>query len=321
MTCFIDIKKKLPLLGVGIGLRREIAQDIFANDGKIDWLEFTPENYMGLGGMARERLEHAHSCFPLLSHGINLSIGATDDLNEDYLYSLKVLLDKFEIPWWSDHLCFTSYEGIYMHDLLPLPFSKEAVNHVVKRIKQAQNFIERPFLIENISYYMQMPMSSLTEAQFLSEVLEGADCGLLLDINNVYVNSINHSFDPYKFLDQIPLERTAQIHIAGHKKIDDYVIDTHGAAVSEPVFDLLRYVLQKTTVNAVLLERDQNFPEFEELMNELNAIQMICQANNKNFANLKEKANVSKSNIAKVPEKDFSSINVKGGRDVRALSA
>jgi uncharacterized protein (UPF0276 family) len=191
---------------------------------------------------------------------------------------LKKLLDFIEAPWFSDHLCFTSFDGIYMHDLLPLPRSKEAINLIAEKVKRVQGTIGRPFLLENISYYMNVPGSEMNDSQFLAEVAEKADCGLLLDVNNVYVNSLNHGFNPFQYLDQIPLERTVQIHIAGHKQGTDYVIDTHGAAVVEPVFELLQYVLERVDVNGVMLERDQNFPEFEEILSEVDHIREISQA-------------------------------------------
>lgn len=273
---FHSMKKKLPILGIGLGLRRELARETFDNAEKIDWLELVPENYMDLGGMARERLEQASSAFPLVTHGVNLSIGSTDPLSETYLKSLKKLLDTINAPWFSDHLCFSSVSGHYMHDLLPLPTSREAVNHVVQRIKTVQEYIGRPFLIENISYYMNMPGCELNEVQFLGEVLEKADCGLLLDVNNVYVNSINHNFDPYKYLNALPLERTVQMHIAGHSHGEEMIIDTHGNPVIEPVFELLDFVLARVSVNAVMLERDQNYPEFSELLAELQQIRTIA---------------------------------------------
>jgi uncharacterized protein (UPF0276 family) len=274
---FGRIKEKLPVLGIGLGLRRELALDTFENPDRIDWLEFVPENYMGLGGRCREVLEQAAERFPLISHGVNLSIGSTDDLNADYLKSIKALLETVNSAWWSDHLCFTSVEGVYTHDLLPLPFSREAVNHIVERVKRVQDYVARPFLLENISFYMYMPGCELSEAQFMAEILEKADCGLLLDVNNVYVNSVNLGFDPIEYLNQLPLERTVQIHVAGHKSGGEMLIDTHGAAVIEPVYELLEYVLGRTKLNAVMIERDQNFPEFAELIGELDVIRGIAQ--------------------------------------------
>ena len=274
---FLAAKAKMPNLGVGLGLRRELSDQIFASSASIDWLELVPENYMNLGSHARSRLDEAKAKFPLVTHGVNLSIGSADELNSDYLGHLSQLLNYIDAPWWSDHLCFTSVSGSYLHDLLPLPLSAEAVLHVAKRAKEAQSIVGRPMLLENIFYYMHMPDSHLAETDFICQILERADCGLLLDVNNVYVNSINLNFDPYKFIDELPLERVVQMHIAGHGRSDDLLIDTHGAAVIEPVYQLLEYVLKRTEVKAILLERDQNYPDFAELLDELAAVRDIVK--------------------------------------------
>lgn len=275
---FIQDSKSLPILGVGLGLRRELADETFASQNKIDWLEIVPENYMNLGGAIRERLDSAIEKFPLVTHGVSLSIGSTDELCDKYVGDMKRFLNFIDAPWWSDHLCFSSVNGSYLHDLLPLPHSKEAVEHVAKRIKQVQAIIGRPFLLENISYYMNVPETAMSEWQFLSEVVEKADCGILLDVNNIYVNSVNHGFDPYLYLDNIPLERVVQIHLAGHGKRDEVIIDTHGNAVIEPVFELLKYVLERSNVKAVMLERDQNYPDFDEILAELARIRSIAKS-------------------------------------------
>ncbi|SRR5579875_247145 len=280
-TQFLSLKKSLPVLGVGIGLRREIAAETLEHCQSIDWLEYTPENYMGIGGAAPLQLEKAASIYTVVSHGVNLSIGSTDEVNRDYLKSVRSLAHRLKAPWWSDHLCFSSVEGKYLHDLYPLPLSREAVRHVVPRIKMAQQYVEKPFLIENISYYEPMPGAEMSEAQFIAEILEQADCGLLLDVNNLYVNAINHGFDPEQFLSEIPLERIVQIHVAGHKRYYDQVIDTHGEAISEPVYQLLERVLKMADVNGVMIERDQNFPPFEELLQELESLRAVvnrCRA-------------------------------------------
>src|SRR4030095_6946264 len=257
---FLATKRNLPLLGVGLGLRSEIANETFRNSESIDWLEFTPENYMGFGGLPQSRLEAAAASFPLVSHGVSLSVGGTDPLDMTYLKSLKELLDRSDVPWWSDHLCFSSANGRSTHDLLPLPWTKEAVDHIVHRARTVQEYVGRPFLLENISFYMEMPCAEMTEAQFFAEILEKADCGMLLDVNNVYVNSVNHGFDPVEYLNQLPLERVVQIHVAGHLVHNRQIIDTHGASIVEPVYALLTEVLKRVKVNAILLERDQNFP-------------------------------------------------------------
>lgn len=276
---FCEIKKKLPSLGVGLGFRSEVFQETLAQTDRIDWLEIISEQYMNAGGKSLDLLERAASVFPLIPHGVNLSLGSTDSINSSYTQKLKQLLDKLDPPWWSDHLCFTSHGGVYMNELLPLPFTKETAKYVAQRGRMMQELMERPFLFENITFYMKMPGSDMTEAQFISEVLEQSGCGLLLDINNVYVNSRNHDFDPYDFLKQIPIERTVQIHVAGHIHAPEFkaVVDTHGEAIAQPVYDLLKYVLDQTDVKAVLLERDQNFPDdFNDILSELDQIRSIA---------------------------------------------
>ncbi len=276
---FCEIKNKLPKLGVGLGFRSEVFQETLDQTGRIDWLEIISEQYMNAGGKSLDLLERAASVFPLIPHGVNLSLGSTDSISSPYKQKLKQLLDKLDPPWWSDHLCFTSHGGVYMNELLPLPFTKETAKYVAQRGRMMQELMERPFLFENITFYMKMPGSEMTEAQFISEVLEQSGCGLLLDINNVYVNSLNHGFDPYEFLKQIPIERTVQIHVAGHIHAPEFkaFVDTHGEAIVEPVFDLLRYVMDQTDVKAVLLERDQNFPDdFNDILLELDEIRSIA---------------------------------------------
>ena len=249
-------------------------------------------------------------------HGINLSIGTTDDLNYGYLKSLKKLLDELNCPWFSDHICFTSIDGIYMQDLLPLPFSREAVRHVAERTRRVQDFIGRPFLLENISFYLQMPGREMAETDFIGEIVEKADCGLLLDVNNVYVNSLNHAFDPLQYLDRLPLERVVQIHVAGHKRIGEFVIDTHGSPVVEPVFEILRYALAKTSVKAVMLERDQNYPEFSELLAELERIRSVA-ASCLLFEHVQSPASDAQRVSLPIVDADKSS----RGREMRVLSA
>ncbi len=296
-TEFLRQKSQIAPLGVGLGLRREMAVETFAHPNEIDFLEISPENYMDTGGAARHRLEFANEQFPIISHGLNLSIGSTDELNYDYLAYLKKLLDLIDAPWWSDHLCFTSVDNIYMYDLLPLPFSKEAIKHVVERIKRVQDYVGRPFLLENVSFYMYMPGNEMPETEFISEIVEKADCGLLLDVNNVIVNSINLKFDAEEFVKKLPLERVLQIHLAGHKRIGEFIIDTHGAAIIDPVYKLLDFVLKRADVKAVMLERDQNFPEFSEILAELAQIRDIAESNNLFVKSDKEPAIVAAQSI------------------------
>lgn len=268
--------QQLPQLGVGLGLRRSLFEDTMAHRDKIDWLEIVPENFMGKGGRAMEMLDIAiDQGFPIISHGVNLSIGSVDPLNEQYLDELEALFQRIQPAWFSDHLCFTSVGGVYLHDLIPLPHTWEAVDHVVRRVKTVQSRFEIPFLIENVSYYANFDCQELTEAQFLTEVLERSGCGLMLDVNNVYVNAQNHGYDPVAFLEEIPLERTVQLHVAGHLRRKHLIIDTHGASVCTEVYALLEEVLRRTAVNGILLERDQDIPPMTELLDELAEIRRI----------------------------------------------
>jgi uncharacterized protein len=268
----------LPRLGVGLGLRRAIFRETLANRDRIDWVEIVPENYMGKGGRSLQMLEETIDAgLPIISHGVNLSIGSVDPLNATYLADLKALFDIVQPAWFSDHLCYTSVGGLYLNDLIPLPFTREAVEHVVKRIREVQSQFDIPFLIENVSYYANFQPGEMTEAQFLSEVLEQADCGLMLDVNNIYVNAQNHNYDPVAFLDQIPLERTVQLHVAGHLRRKHLIIDTHGADVCSEVYDLLEEVLRRVPrVNGILLERDNDIPPIDELLAELDEIRRIA---------------------------------------------
>lgn len=257
-------------------MRRELAEEIFTATDKIDFLEIIPEQYMRKGGEGKELLDRATSLYTAVSHGVNLSLGSSDPLDQEYLKALKQFVSDIRAPWFSDHVCFASLGEIYLHELLPVPFCKETLSHMVARIKRVKEYIDVPFLVENTTYYMKVPGSTMSESQFIGELIEQADCGLLLDVNNVYVNSVNHGLDAYEFLDQIPIERTVQVHMAGHKERKDIVLDTHGAPIAQPVYDLLQYALSKTTVHGVTIERDQNIPKLAEITDEIEAIKTIC---------------------------------------------
>ncbi len=275
---FFKIREALPNLGVGLGLRREMLEETLESTAEIDWVEITPEAFLGCHGKSMLRLDRAASVYKIISHGVNLSLGSADELNPTYLRQLKQLLDTYDVAWWSDHVSFASADNVYVNNLLPLPRTPATVRHFAERIKRAQDFIGRPALIENISFYMPNPPGTvMPEAQFISEILEAADCGMLLDVNNVYVNSVNHGFDPYEFLLQLPLERVVQIHIAGHNYHENTIIDTHSEAVCEPVYELLAFVLKRVRPKGVMLERDDNFPGFENILAELRRIRKICE--------------------------------------------
>ncbi|MDX1920835.1 MAG: DUF692 domain-containing protein [Candidatus Caenarcaniphilales bacterium] len=267
-----------PVLGAGLGFRHKYFKDLLAPSfdfPSVDWLEFTPENYFGFGGYSKFYLEEISKKYPLVPHGVSLSIGSVDEFNQDYLNYLDEILKKYNPPWFSDHLCFSSVSQNYSNDLIPLPRTKETIKHVVDRIKFLQDRFQKPLLIENVSFYLEYPDNTLTDYEFTSKVLEKADCGLLLDINNVYVNSINHKFDPYEYLNNLPLERVVQLHIAGHTEYSNIVIDTHGDLVKTEVWNLLEFLLNKQTPCAVMIERDLNLPSFDELMEEFSKLKTI----------------------------------------------
>lgn len=272
---FLKLKAQMPILGVGLGLRGHFAKNILEHASAIDFLEFTPENFVDNIVSTRWLANFAEN-FPLVAHSVSLSIGSVDPLSNDLLSLERRFAELFGLHWWSDHLCFTGVDGQTSYDLLPLPWTEQAVRHVSSRIRQAQEIVGKPLAIENIPFYSKMPRGDFQEAEFISRILEEADCGLLLDLNNLLVNSINHNFDAGAFLDMLPLERVVQIHLAGHRRFGQRILDTHGAAIEPTLLKLLEQVLKKSqTVNAIMIERDQNFPEFEEILAELDAVRKV----------------------------------------------
>ncbi len=255
-------------LGAGIGLRREFYEELPRTERALDWVEIIPENFLSLGGRSQRALEASAERWTVLSHGVGLNIGGPDPLDEDYVTRLAALARRLESPFFSDHLCYSRVGGVYLHDLLPLPFSEEAVEYVVPRVREVMARVERPFLLENPSYYARMPGGTLAEADFLRHVAEQADCGLLLDVNNIYVNAQNHGYDPQAFVDALPLERVVQIHLAGHDRRPDVIIDTHGAQVCDEVWALYRYTLERTGPVSTLIEWDQDIPSMDAVLDE-----------------------------------------------------
>jgi uncharacterized protein (UPF0276 family) len=267
--------------GIGIGLRQAIADALFATHAAHDlpelaFLEIHPENYVERGGRFSAMLARARERWPLLTHGLSLGFGAVEPAEPGYVRTLKAFLDRLDVPWHSEHLCFSSADGVMLHDLMPLPLRRDTVDTVVARIVELRDSLARPIAIENISYYAHPGPRELSEVEFLLEVLERSDAKLLLDVNNVFVNSRNHHFDPYLFLDQMPRERVVQIHVAGHSvRSDGMIIDTHGEAVRDDVYALLEHALRRIGPVPVLLERDQGFPDFSELAGEVRRLDTI----------------------------------------------
>lgn len=271
-------KHGLRALGSGIGLRREHFDVLPTTNRRVDWLEVIPENFITLGGRPRHVLASCAERWTCVPHGVGLNVGGADPLDDDYLSGLRALVHELRAPWFSDHLCYSRLGGVYLHDLLPLPFSAAAVEHVVPRVRQVMDFIERPFLLENPTYYAVMPGQELSEAEFLSTVLEEADCGLLLDVNNVHVNARNHGYDPYAFIDALPLERVVQVHLAGHTRRDGVLIDTHGAPVDEEVWRLYRHLCSKVTGFSTLVEWDQDVPSLDVVLDEADRARAVRPA-------------------------------------------
>jgi uncharacterized protein (UPF0276 family) len=265
--------------GIGLGLRARFIDRVAAGeaDGVPAFVEIAPENYMDRGGRLPARLERVAERFPVICHGLMMSLGGTDPFDPEYFAFLKGFLDRYDPPWHSDHVCWSSLDGTVLHDLLPVPFTPAAARRVASRVVEARDRLERPMAIENISWYMRLGAPGMDEPEFLVEILERADCGLLLDVNNVFVNAQNHGFDPYAWLRRIPLERVLQLHVAGHERWDDVIIDTHGATVRDEVYDLMAWVIERTGPRPVLLERDSSIPPLPELLDEVRRLDAVYQ--------------------------------------------
>jgi len=253
----------VPYLGHGIGLRPKHFPQLWDGTARVDWFEAISENYMVAGGRPLAALERARALAPIVLHGVSLSIGSTDPLDEAYLGALQALVARVEPAWISDHLCWSGVGGRYAHDLLPLPYTEEALAHVVRRVVTVQERLGRQILLENVSSYLTYTHSTLAEWEFLGAVAERADCGLLLDVNNVYVSAVNHGFDPEAYLAGLPAERVGQIHLAGHSNMGAYLFDTHDGPVIEPVWDLYRRAVRRFGRVSTLVEWDDRIPALD----------------------------------------------------------
>lgn len=266
-----------PVQGAGLGLRRSFINELAKQDAPaIDFMEVAPENWMEMGGAFGRQFAAMAERYPILCHGLSLSIGSPAPLDEHFLQRLKTFFDTHNIRCYSEHLSYCSDDG-HLYDLMPIPFTEEAVHYVAGRIKRIQNILERRLVIENVSYYAA-PGQELTEVEFITAILQEADCDLLLDVNNVYVNSINHHYDAMDYIKAMPTERIAYMHIAGHyNEAEDLIVDTHGADVIDPVWHLLDKTYDYHGVVPTLLERDFNIPPLSELLSEVNTIQRYQQ--------------------------------------------
>ena len=268
--------KNPPFLGFGLGLRTEHYNDILETKPNIDWFEALSENYMIPGGKPLHYLDRIRENYPVVMHGVSLSIGSTTPMDMDYLRDLRKLIDRIQPAWISDHLCWTGVHGQNMHDLLPLPYTEETAKHVAERVGIVQDYLGRQILLENVSSYASYLDSTMTEWEFISLIAEKADCLLLLDVNNIYVSSYNHQFDAKTFIDGIPKQRVQQIHLAGHQNHGDYIIDTHDAPVIDPVWDLYGYAISRLGAVSTMIERDDHMPELAELVQELQVARTIA---------------------------------------------
>ncbi len=258
-----------PWLGFGLGLRTEHFDEVLATRPMVDWFEVTSENFMVQGGKPLHYLNAIRERYPIVMHGVSLSIGSTDPLDKKYLQRLKALAKNIEPAWVSDHLCWTGVDGINSHDLLPLPYNDEAIAHVVSRIQQVQEFLGREILIENLSSYVEFKQSEMSEWEFVSQVSEQSGCRLLLDVNNVYVSARNHGFEPMDYIRGLPSEKIWQIHLAGHSDHGEIVIDTHDHDVPNTVWDLYENTISLHGAISTMIERDDHIPPLPELLKEL----------------------------------------------------
>jgi uncharacterized protein (UPF0276 family) len=254
-----------PNLGLGLGLRTVHFEHILEHQPVVDWFEIISENFMDSRGRPRYVLEQIAERYPVVMHGVSLSIGSTDPLNFDYLRKLKALANDIKPHWISDHVCWTGVAGRNTHDLLPMPLTEPSLKHVVERVRTVQDFLERPFVLENPSTYVGFTGSTLSEWEFIARMAGEADCGLLLDVNNVYVSSVNHDFDPEEFVRSVPHKRIVQFHLAGHTNCRTHLIDTHDDHVVDPVWKLYRLAHELTAGASTLLEWDAKIPPFPVL--------------------------------------------------------
>ena len=265
--------------GVGIGLRVPHYQHILEKKPVVDWFEIISENYMVDGGRPLAVLDQILEQYRVVQHGVSMYFGSAEPLNREHLRRLKALVRRTKTPWLSDHLCWGSVDGTYSHDLLPMPYTWEAVRSTARKIREVRDFLEVPVIVENVSSYAEFHVSEMTEWEFLTEVVEAADCGILLDVNNIYVSSRNHTFDPYDYLHAVPRNRVAQIHIAGHSKFRKYILDTHDHPVIDPVWRLYAHAIELIGHTATLLEWDDRIPSFDEVHNEaLKANRFVTRA-------------------------------------------
>ncbi len=265
-------------LGFGLGLRPIYYADILEKKPRVDWFEVISENFLVPGGRPLSMLERMRSTYPIVMHGVSMSIASTAPLDFTYLRALKALADRFEPEWVSDHLCWTGVHGVNLHDLLPIPYTLEALDHIVERIKRVQDFLGRRIAFENVTTYVTFAESEMDEWTFVREVTERADCWLLLDVSNIFVSSFNHGYEPLGYLDAIPADRVIQLHLAGNTDASTHKIDTHDQPIPEEVWSLYHDTCLRFGPVSTMIERDANYPPFGELMAELDRARAVAAA-------------------------------------------
>ena len=271
------VPQRVPSPGFGLGLRTEHYAEILAAPCRVDWFEALSENYMIPGGKPLAMLDKIRQDYPMVMHGVSMSIGTPDGPSLEYLTELKRLEQRIEPLWVSDHICWTGVHGRNLHDLFPLPYTEETVRTVAQNIRRVQDFLGRPLLLENVSSYVAFTEDSLTEWEFVAAIAEESDSLILLDVNNIYVSSVNHGFDPQVYLDAMPAGRVQQIHLAGHNDHGDYIVDTHDHPIVDPVWDLYAAAVRRFGKVATMIERDDNIPPLAELIAELDVARSIAE--------------------------------------------
>lgn len=261
--------QNLPKLGVGIGFRENFRADIFLHQTKINFLEITTDHYLDARPQKLEELKLLKDHFPLIPHSLELSLGSAEGINEDYLEKVAEVVEFVEPAWFSDHICFTKSGGIKIGHLAPVPFTDESLKVLVKNISKVKKLIKTPFILENITYMMRFPSSEMSEGEFITRLLQETGCGLLLDVTNLYINSKNFGYDWRAFLDDIPIERIVQLHFVGLHKHNNYLIDAHAHKTQDDIWNVFEEVCRRADVKGAVLERDENFPPFEEILEEL----------------------------------------------------
>lgn len=265
----------LPALGVGVGFRAPFRSDLFLHRASVDFLEITADHYLDASPEKQRELELLAENFTLIPHGLSLSLGSAEGLDDAYLAKLAALVKRLDPPWWSEHIAFTRAGGVEIGHLAPLPFTREAVRTVCRNVARAQQRIGVPLILENITYVVNDPSAEMSEAEFLAEILDGSGCGLLLDVTNLYTNAANHGYAPGDFLARLPLDRVVQLHFVGVSREGGLLVDSHSAATPPEVWDLMDEVLARAPVKGVILERDDNIPAFAEMAGELDRARQI----------------------------------------------